>query len=90
MQAQFTEEDWAEITPQDKKALKAFSRVTMGFDPLSKAVGVGQPSMDALMAKGLAEEGAPGLHGRTFKITDKGWLALEWMRGNRMREYPKV
>lgn len=88
MQDEFTLEDWAELTPYDKKALKAFARNTTGFEPLSKAVGVGQPSMDALIAKGLAVEGEPGLHGRTFKITIKGRLAVEWINGNRMRRVP--
>ncbi len=82
----FDEDDWAEITPSDKKALRIFSRVALGYESLSKAPGVGVRSMEALISKGLAEEGKTGLHGRTFKINGKGYLALEWMKGNHQRE----
>lgn len=61
--ATFDEADWAELTGPDKKALGKFSRVSMGFDALAKAPGVGQKSMDSLMAKGLAIEGEPSIHG---------------------------
>lgn len=87
--ATFEEADWAELTGPDKKALSAFSRVSQEFDALSTATGVGQKSMDSLMAKGLAVEGEPSIHGRTFKITDKGWLAIEWINGRRTRVYPQ-
>ena len=86
--ATFSEDDWRELTGADKKALKIFSRVAIGFEPLAKASGVGQKSMDALTAKDLAIEGDSCLHGRTFKLTDKGWLAVEWMSGRRIRVYP--
>lgn len=85
----FDDSDWRELTGHDKKALRIFSRVAIGFEPLAKAAGVGQKSMDALMAQGLAVEGEPGLHGRTFKITKKGWLAVEWLQGRRTRVYPE-
>jgi hypothetical protein len=73
----FDESDWRELTGYHKKALRIFSRIAIGFEPLAKAAGVAQKSMDALMAMGLAVEGEPGLHGRTFKVTKKGWLAVE-------------
>lgn len=85
----FDESDWRELTGHDKKALRTFSRVAIDFEPLAKASGVGQKSMDALIAKGLAVEGSPSLHGRTFKITKKGWLAVEWLHGRRTRVYPE-
>lgn len=88
--ATFDEEDWRDLTGPDKKALKIFSRVSIEYDPLSKAPGVGQRSMDSLVSKGLAVEGEPCLHGRTFKITQKGWLAVEWLHGRRPRVYPEV
>lgn len=87
--ATFDENDWHELTPADKKALRTFSRVAIDFEPLAKASGVGQKSMDALIAKGLAVEGERSLHGRTFKITNKGWLAIEWLSGRRTRVYPE-
>ncbi len=86
--ATFDEDDWRGLTGHDKKSLQIFSRVALDFEPLAKAAGVGQKSMDALVAKGLAVEGEPSLHGRTFKITKKGWLAVEWMHGRRTRIYP--
>lgn len=86
--ATFDESDWDSLTVADKKAIKIFSRVSLDYEPLAKASGVGQKSMDALIAKGLAVEGKLGLHGRTFKLTDKGWLAVEWLSGRRVRTYP--
>ena len=86
--ATFDEDDWAALTGTDKKALRIFGRVAIGFEPLAKAPGVGQKSMDGLTKKGLAVEGEQSLHGRTFKITHKGWLAIEWMQGRRTRVYP--
>ncbi|QOZ52879.1 hypothetical protein XH90_17045 [Bradyrhizobium sp. CCBAU 53338] len=86
--ATFDEEDWRSLTASDKKALRIFSRVAIGFEPLAKASGVGQKSMDSLIAKGLAIEGDRSLHGRTFKITNKGWLAVEWLQGRKTRVYP--
>ncbi len=85
----FNETDWRELTGSDKKALRIFSRVAIGFEPLAKASGVGQKSMDALIAKGLAMEGERSLRGRTFKITKKGRLAVEWLDGRRVRVYPE-
>ncbi|MDP2358267.1 MAG: hypothetical protein Q8M31_19700 [Beijerinckiaceae bacterium] len=86
--ATFDEADWRDLTPLDKKTLRKFSRVSMVFEPLAKAAGVGQKGMDGLIAKGLAVEGPTSLHGRTFKITNKGWLATEWLSGRRPRIYP--
>lgn len=88
--ATFDESDWQTLTTADKKALKVFSRVAIGFEPLAKAAGVGQPSMDALILKELAVEGEPSLHGRTFKLTDKGWLAVEWLHGRKTSVYPQA
>lgn len=85
----FDEADWRELTGPDKKALRTFSRVAISFESLAKASGVGQKSMDALVAKGLAEEGDRSLHGRTFRITKKGWLAVEWLHGRHIRVYPE-
>lgn len=85
----FDEADWYELTGNDKKALKIFSRVAIDFEPLAKATGVGQKSMDALIAKGLAVEGPSSRHGRTFKVTKKGRLAVEWLFGRRIRIYPE-
>ncbi|TKV73676.1 hypothetical protein FDV58_36315 [Bradyrhizobium elkanii] len=86
--ATFDEDDWRDLTGPDKRALRIFSRVAIDFEPLAKASGVGQKSMDELIAKGLAIEGNRSLHGRTFKITNKGWLAVEWLEGRKTRAYP--
>lgn len=85
MTAIFTRDDWEGLTPNDKRVIKIFARVSIDYEPLAKAVGVGQQSMDALIAKGLAEEGSPSLHGRRFKLTEKGWYACEWIQGRRPR-----
>jgi hypothetical protein len=85
----FNEDDWRELTAQDKNALRKFARVSFDFEPLSRASGVGQKSMDALIGKGLAVEGPASLYGRTFKLTNKGWLAFEWLSGRRTRGYPE-
>jgi hypothetical protein len=86
--ATFDEEDWHGLTGQDKKALEKLSRVALNFEPLAKSTGVGQKSMDSLIDQGLAVEGDPSMHGRTFKLTDKGWLAIEWLHGRKTRVYP--
>lgn len=43
--------------------------------------------MNALMVMDLAIEDESVLHGRTFKITKKRWLAVEWLHGRRTRFY---
>ncbi|WP_296221353.1 hypothetical protein [uncultured Sphingomonas sp.] len=86
--ARFDEDDWAALSSNDKKTLRIWSRVALDFEPLARATGVGQKSMDSLISKDLAVEGEGSLHGRTFKLTDKGWLAVEWLHGRKMREYP--
>lgn len=86
--ATFNEEDWRRLTAHDKRSLRLFSSRSLGFEPLANLTGVGQKSMDALMAKGLAVEGEPGTYGRTFKITNKGWLAVDWLNGRRTPVYP--
>jgi hypothetical protein len=86
----FNELDWAQLTGPDKKALKVLARVAIDFEPLGKAPGVGQKSMDALLDKGLAIEGEPSLvQGRRFKLSKKGWLAVEWLQGRRTRVFPE-
>ena len=89
--ATFDESDWEDLTGPDKKALTTLNRYgfSFGFEPLARAAGVGQKSVDSLMSKGMMVEGEHGLHGRYFKLTEKGSLALEWLNGNRIREYPK-
>lgn len=90
--ATFDEADWANLTRSDKRALRILYRYGFGNispEPLARAAGVGQKSVDALIQKGLAVEDAPGLHGRYFKLTDKGVLATCWINGNRMRVYPQ-
>jgi hypothetical protein len=87
--ATFDEEDWRELTAADKKALGIISRYAIDFEVIAKMSGVGQSSMDVLISKGLAVEGEPSkVHGRRFKLTDKGWLAVEWTQGRRTRVYP--
>jgi hypothetical protein len=89
--ATFDENDWRDLTPADKKALKVIPRYSAGdFEIIAKMVGLGQPSMDALLAKGLAVEGEPSkVHGRRFRLTEKGWLAFEWINGRRTRVFPQ-
>ncbi|MBC7131704.1 MAG: hypothetical protein H5U16_01185 [Roseovarius sp.] len=84
----FNETDWSDLTGNDKKTLRILSHVALNFEPLAKSTGVGQKSMDSLIEKGLAVEGEPSMHGRTFKLTDKGWLAVEWLHGRKTRVYP--
>jgi hypothetical protein len=86
--ATFDERDFNQLTPHDKRALRIFWGVTSDFESLVKASGVGQKGMDALIAKGLAIEGDPSSDGRTFKLTDKGLLAVDWLSGRRTRVFP--
>ena len=90
MTATFTAQDWERLSGHDKKALRTLSRIgaSLGFEPIAKASGVGEGSITSLMAQGLIEEGEPGIHGRYFKTTDKGSLAIEWCNGNRMERVP--
>jgi predicted transcriptional regulator len=83
----FEESDWRDLSPSDKRALRIFSRVSLDFEALVKASGVAQKGMDNLISKGLAIEGTPSTDGRTFKLTDKGWLAVEWLSGRRTRTF---
>lgn len=90
--ATFDEGDWADLTSSDKKALKTLDRYGFGNispEPLARAAGVGQPSVDALISKGLAVEDEPGLHGRYFKLTEKGVLATCWINGSQVRVFPR-
>lgn len=84
---EFTKWDWGDLTPADKKALKIFSNYATDYEPLAKLAGVGQKGMDELIRKGLAVEGDKTTHGRTFKITEKGWLALSWIQGRRIQKF---
>ena len=90
--ATFNEVDWARLSASEKKALTTLSRYGFGNinpEPLISAAGVGQRSVDTLIEKGLAVEDEPGLHGRYFKLTNKGVLASYWIEGSRMRVYPR-
>lgn len=88
--ATFDESDWAALTGAGKKALRILHSYgfSLSFEPLSRAAGVGQKSMNSLIEMGLAIEGDSGIHGRCFKLTDKGALAIEWLQGRRTRAYP--
>lgn len=90
MTATFTVQDWERLSGHDKKALRILSRIgaNLGFEPIAKAPGVGEASINSLIAQELIKEGEPGLHGRYFKTTDKGSLAIEWCNGNRMERMP--
>lgn len=88
--ATFNEIDWRALTGSDKKAFSKLGYLTLGYDHLSNIPGVGQKSMDSLLAKGLAVEGERCLHGRTFKLTDKGDLAYDWVKGGRTRVFPST
>lgn len=89
--ATFDEDDWAALSGADKKALRILSNYgfnTISPDPLARAAGVGAKSMESLIQKGLAVETESGLHGRYFKMTDKGTLAQSWLMGHKIRVYP--
>lgn len=80
----FDETDWNDLSMADKKALRRISQVATDYEPLAKMAGVGQKSMDSLIDKNLAVEGAASRHGaRTFKLTDKGWLAVNLLNGQK-------
>jgi hypothetical protein len=85
--ATFNETDWAALTPSDSEALVILARSVADFEPLARSPRVEQVTMDSLMAKGLAIEGALSIYGRRFKLTDKGRLAIEWLQGRRPRVY---
>lgn len=85
--ASFDEDDWSALSGSDKKALQRMLRA-FDFEPLANLPGVGIKSIDTLMEKGLVVEGELSLHGRTFKLTNKGILAVDWIRGGRTQVYP--
>jgi hypothetical protein len=89
-QATFDEGDWLNLTSAEKKAIKAIASGTIDFDVLANIPGVGQKSMDSLISNRLVEEGVSGPDGRVFKLSDKGWLAHEWICGRRTRTFPSV
>lgn len=84
----FDEDDWASLTASDKKALPQMVRA-LDFEPLANLSGVGLKSIYALMEKGLVIEGEPSMLGRMFKLTTKGWLAVDWVNGRQTRVYPE-
>jgi len=89
--ATFDESDWAELTTHDKRMLTICARAFMvSFESLAKAPGMGQKSVDSLLAQGLLIEGDPNRHNqRTFRLTSKGVLAVEWTQGRKTRVYPQ-
>lgn len=60
-----------ELNRGERNALRAFWPFEE-FEPLSKRVRIGLPSMHALVSKGLVEEGPAGVFGPTFRLTDRG------------------
>lgn len=76
-----------ELNRGERNALRAFWPFHE-FEPLSKRVRIGLPSMHGLVAKGLVEEGPAGVFGPTFRLTDRGrtiTLALAGLGGERPR-----
>jgi hypothetical protein len=91
MPVTFDEDDWAHLTSRDRIAIRILAAALNEFEPLAKFAGLGQPGIENLIAKGLAEEGRscrPSVGAYGYRLTKKGWLAFEWLTGNRMREYP--
>ncbi|MBO9518572.1 MAG: hypothetical protein J7493_10945 [Porphyrobacter sp.] len=76
-----------ELNRGERNALRAYWPF-QEFEPLSKRVRIGLPSMHGLVAKGLVEEGPAGVFGPTFRLTDRGrtlTLALAGLGGERPR-----
>lgn len=92
MAVTFDEGDWSRLSPHDKQAVRKLRGAADGFEPLAKFAGLGPRMVESLIALGLAEEG-PSSRPLTaqygYRLTKKGWLASEWLSGNKMREYPE-
>lgn len=76
-----------ELNRGERNALRAYWPFHE-FEPLSKRVRIGLPSMHALVGKGLVDEGPAGMFGPTFRLTDHGrkvTLALAGLGDERSR-----
>ena len=85
----FDDDDWHSLRDREKTALLVLSKGSAHFDKLENALGVAMKSVDALVSKGLAIEDISPLGGAECKITEKGWLAVEWINGRRTRLPPR-
>lgn len=88
--ATFDEVDWRSLTELDKRAIRSLTIALSNFEPLAKFPRLGPLSVHGLIEKGLAEEGPscrPRAGALGYRLTNKGWLANEWMTGNKMRVY---
>ncbi len=88
----FTIDDWQALTGHDKAAVRILRRALDDFEPLAALPGLGQGRAASAIQMGLAEEGPcsrPGIADKGYRLTKKGWLASEWLNGNRMAVYPE-
>jgi hypothetical protein len=85
MMATFSDDEWDALTSHDKHALKAIGRVApASFEPLRKFRGVGETKIQSLLEKKLVEEGRSVPRNEVgYRLTDKGWLALDRSIGRR-------
>lgn len=80
----FTDEDWADLTPSDKHALRSIGGSAVSFEPLRKFSMVGEKKVQSLLDKGLVEAGKTVPRNEDgFRLTEKGWLARDRCFGRR-------
>jgi hypothetical protein len=92
MSVNFTLDDWEYLSGADKRAIVKLRGALYDFEPLANLPGIGTGMIGSLMAKELAEAGPcsrPAVAERGYRLTKKGWLASEWINGNRMAVYPE-
>lgn len=77
--AVFCESDWAGLSGTDRDTLRLWLRAVMDFQPLAQTLGVDPTSRRRLIAQGLAVEDLHSRQGNSLTLTDKGWLAIEWV-----------
>ncbi|QDA35768.1 hypothetical protein E4191_16515 (plasmid) [Paracoccus liaowanqingii] len=78
----FEQSDWQGLSGADQDTLRVWLQATIDLQPLAKAAGVDQESKGSMIAQGLAVEDNHAIYGYTLNLTDKGWLAIEWLSRN--------
>ncbi|QDA35800.1 hypothetical protein E4191_16685 (plasmid) [Paracoccus liaowanqingii] len=78
----FEQSDWQGLSGADQDTLRFWLQATIALQPLAKAAGVDQKSKGSMISQGLAFEDNHEIYGYTLNLTDRGWLAIEWLNRN--------
>ncbi|TGN37570.1 hypothetical protein E4L95_22655 [Paracoccus liaowanqingii] len=80
--AAFEQSDWLNLSGANQESLRIWLQATTDLLPLAKAAVVDQKSKASMISQGLAFEDNHAFYGYTLNLTDKGWLAIEWVSRN--------